>query len=412
MMKRDELGFFKFLGLGILFLMQVSVSWAQSDSTEILNDTTEIDEFLWEEPKSPLVSITGYVKELATLAFESPPRNFQYDNLIHNRFNSYWTFSDKFKLQASLRTRLFNGATPRNFEGYGDFLSQDNGLIDLSWTPINSKNLVVHSTIDRLYFSYSREKWELSIGRQRINWGRTYIWNPNDLFNTYSYLDFDYEERPGTDAIRFQYYKGYASGFEIAVAPRGSWDETVAAFLWKFNKKGYDFQLLAGNYLNELAWGAAWAGDIKGLGFKGELSYFRSRKNFRKERGFLSASVSLDVAFPNSLYIQTEFLYNGNWRGDQSPAILFIEPLPANNLFPAREILFVGLTYQLHPLISGGLSTILAPGERMFIYVPSLTISLKENIDLLITAQLLRNKELERISPTNNLLFGRLKWSF
>lgn len=31
-------------------------------------------------------------------------------------------------------------------------------------------------------------------------------WNPNDWFNTYNYFDFDYEERPGTDAIRVRVY--------------------------------------------------------------------------------------------------------------------------------------------------------------------------------------------------------------
>lgn len=411
MMKRDKAKFSALIKweLCLLCWLMAPALWAQEDT---FSDTTSVEESVWEEPKTPLVTLTGYLKELASLPFESPPRNFRYDNTIHNRINSYWTFSDKLKFQASLRTRIFNGSTVKNFEGYADFLGLDNGLVDASWILADSKDIVIHSAIDRFYLSYAREKWELSIGRQRINWGRTYIWNPNDLFNTYSYLDFDYEERPGTDAVRFQYYKGFASGFEVAIAPRKSWNETVAAFLWKFNKKGYDFQVLAGNYLEELALGAGWAGDIKGLGFRGEFTYFRPRKNFSKNRGFLSAVLSLDLALPNSLYFQTEFLYNGNWQGDLSPAILFIEPLPANNLFPAREILFTGITYQIHPLINSGFSVILAPGERMYIYVPSVTISIKENLDLLITAQLLRNKELERISPANNLLFGRLKWSF
>ena len=367
------------------------------------------DEF---SEKAPFLSVNGYLKELGTLAFTPTFTNFQYDNLIHNRLNSIWNFSDQLVLKADLRTRIFNGSTVRNLEGYGAFLEQDNAWMDMSWVPLDGRNTVIHSTIDRLFFTYAREKWELSLGRQRINWGRTYIWNPNDLFNTYSYLDFDYEERPGTDAVRFQYFTGYASGIELAIAPQGSWDESVTAFLWRFNRWNYDFQILGGNIREDWALGLAWAGSIRGWGFKGEMTYFRPRVNAMNRSGFLNATIGFDYIFPSSLQVQGEFLYNGNWRSNLNPAILLIEPLPATNLFPAREVVFLGANYQLHPLISLGFSNILAPGEKFYIFVPSMTFSLVENLDLLITAQILRNQDLERISPNSNLLFTRLKWSF
>ena len=63
----------------------------------------------------------------------------------------------------------------------------------------------------------SDEKWELTLGRQRINWGVNLAFNPNDLFNAYSLIDFDYQERPGSDAIRFQYFTNELSSFETAV---------------------------------------------------------------------------------------------------------------------------------------------------------------------------------------------------
>ena len=59
----------------------------------------------------------------------------------------------------------------------------------------------------------------LRIGRQRINWGVNLAWNPNDLFNAYSLIDFDYQERPGSDAIRFQYYMGDLSVLNLQYNP-------------------------------------------------------------------------------------------------------------------------------------------------------------------------------------------------
>ena len=404
-MKNKDIGKFYLVFLG--FFLMTFVLNAQIDSTE--SEQEYIEEFT---EKTPLLTINGYLKELGTLTFTPAFKNFQYDNLIHNRLNSIWNFSDKLVLKADLRTRIFNGSTVRNFEAYGAFLEQDNAWADMSWTPLDTKNTVIHSTIDRLFLTYSREKWELSIGRQRINWGQTYVWNPNDLFNTYSYLDFDYEERPGTDAVRFQYFTGYASGIELAIAPQNSWDESVAAFLWRFNRWNYDFQILGGNIRQDWALGFAWAGSIRGWGFKGEMTYFRPRVNTMGRSGFVNATLSLDYVFPNSLQVQGEFLYNGNWRGNLNPAVLLIEPLPATNLFPAREVIFLGTNYQLHPLINVGFSSILAPGEKFYIFVPSMTFSLAENLDLLFTAQMLRNQALEQISPNSNLLFTRLKWSF
>ena len=404
-MKNKGIGKFCLVFLS-LFLTLISFGLnAQTDSIE-----QEYGEEFVE--KIPFLSVNGYLKELGTLTFTPAFKNFRYDNLIHNRLNSIWNFSDKLVLKADLRTRIFNGSTVRSFEAYGAFLEQDNAWADMSWTPLDTKNTVIHSTIDRLFLTYSREKWELSIGRQRINWGQTYVWNPNDLFNTYSYLDFDYEERPGTDAVRFQYFTGYASGIEVAIAPHNSWDESVAAFLWRFNRWNYDFQILGGNIRQDWALGFAWAGSIRGWGFKGEMTYFRPRVNTMGRAGFVNATVGLDYVFPNSLQVQGEFLYNGNWRGNLNPAILLVEPLPATNLFPAREVIFLGANYQLHPLISVGFSSILAPGEKFYIFVPSMTFSLAENLDLLFTAQMLRNQALEQISPNSNLLFARLKWSF
>ena len=367
-----------------------------------------------EEEKTPLLQVNGYLKQLGSINFDNQLQNAQYDNLIHNRLNSVWTFSPKLQLNADLRTRIFNGYTVQNNPLYADLLDQDLAWQDMSWVLHNGENTIIHSTIDRLYLSYLAEKWQLSVGRQRINWGRTFVWNPNDLFNTYSYLDFDYEERPGADALRFQYFMGYASGFEIAYAPGDTWDESVAALMLKLNRWNYDFQILLANYHEELAFGGAWAGDLWGIGFKGEMSYFYPRRDLpnKPQNGYLNASVSLDYAFANGLYLQGEFLYNGAWQSQLNPAVLLLEPLPANNLFPARTVGFLSVSYPVHPLLTLSYGSIFSPNAQMYIQVPSLTFSLRNNLDLYLVAQLLRNPSLEALSPMVNAGFFRLKWSF
>jgi len=364
------------------------------------------------QEKPPLVQVNGYLKELGTFSTDNRLNKKFYDNLIHNRINSTWNISPRIELKADLRTRVFHGHTVEFFPNYVDFLEQDNGVMDMSWVWIREADGLVHSTIDRLYLNYSAEKWQLSIGRQRINWGQNYVWNSNDIFNTYSYLDFDYEERPGADAIRFQYYKGYASGFEIAFAPRETWEESVAAFLIKTNVLNYDFQFLAGYYQQELALGMGWAGNIKGAGFKGELTYFHPEQNLQDTTGYISASIGLDYVFANGLYLQGEFLYNGAWQEGTNPALILAEPLPANNLFPAKTVLFINVSYPISPIVSLGTGVIKSPTNDLHIIVPSATISLTQSTDFFITAQLFRSPAMEAVMETNNAVFARLKYSF
>src|SRR5210317_1168395 len=90
------------------------------------------------------------------------------------------------------------------------------------------------TTIDRLWLQFTFGNLEIIAGRQRINWGQTLVWNPNDIFNSYSYFEVDYPERPGSDALRFQYYTGDASTIEVA-AKIDSAKQVTAAGYFRFN---------------------------------------------------------------------------------------------------------------------------------------------------------------------------------
>ena len=87
----------------------------------------------------------------------------------------------------------------------------------MSWNILTEKSFFLNTTIDRLWVDFNYGKLQVRAGRQRINWGQTLIWNPNDIFNAYSFFDFDYIERPGSDAVRVQYYPGSSSSVEAAV---------------------------------------------------------------------------------------------------------------------------------------------------------------------------------------------------
>jgi hypothetical protein len=355
---------------------------------------------------------SGYVKELGSISLSNNLKNFRYDNILHHRIESEFETGEHFEFRADVRTRLFNGWTVNNTPGYGEFLENDPGYFDLSHTWVDSDHTVFNSAIDRLHLSYFNGPWELHLGRQRINWGKTMVWNPNDLFNAYAYLDFDYEERPGTDALYASYSWSYASSVEAGYRFGKSLDESVIAGMFRGNLGEYDIQLIAGNYLQNLAIGAGWSGYLKSSGFKGEVSYFHPREDFLDQTGHFTATVGSDYMFSNGIYASAELLYNGGWNRSVNPLGQLTRPPSASDLFIAETGYFVNSSYQLNPLtsLSGG---VMGSFDReMLILIPQFTRSLTENIDFLLLAQLLKGSVFSDLTETPNLFFFRFKYSY
>ncbi len=383
-----------------------------------------------EEDKPRNWELNGYLKGLQSLFIfnEAYPEidekgqvnfvdTFLVDNLIHNRLNFQWYLSPSFNFKADLRSRIFYGDLVRATPDYGKVVDNaNNDYFDLSLVLYDGNSLVVHTMLDRLYFEYSKNDWEIRLGRQRVNWGISTIWNPNDIFNAYDFTDFDYEERPGSDALRIKRFTGFASSIELVVTAFDNWSEARLAAMWKFNKWNYDFQLLAGLVNSDLAIGAGWAGNIKNAGFKGEITYFYPLDgvfpDYENPTDGLAMTFGIDYSFSNSLYLNVGYLYNSNGTTDLTAGSLFVFRLSAKNLYPYRHSVLAQLSYPITPLLNGSLIAVYSPVEVHPLFLnPVITFSIVENWDLDFVGQLSFNKEEKYKSPVQGL-FGRIKWSF
>ncbi len=360
-----------------------------------------------EKPKN--WSVSGYVKNLQTLLFIED--DYLQDNLIHNRLNFRWFVSDAFTFRADLRNRFFWGDLVKANPFYGELTDQaSNDWLDLSVVPLNHNSLVFHSVLDRLFLEYSKDNWEIRLGRQRVNWGISTVWNPNDIFNAFSFTDFDYEERPGSDAIRIKYYTGIASSVELVAKGFDNFEEAVMAGMWKFNRWSYDFQLLAGVVQEDFAIGAGWAGNIGNAGFKGEATYFLPME----EEGTAAFTIALgvDYAFSNALYLNVGYLYNESGSSNAGVGGLFSFQLSARNLYPYRHALFVQQSYPLTPILNTSLAIIYSPVSVHPLFLnPVFTYSIKENWDLDLVGQIVFNEDEGYKSPVQ-AIFLRTKFSF
>lgn len=400
------------VGCCLLLLPRVASS---QDTTTVTPPTKKT-----KDPSAPKNwALNGYVKYLTSVYFvHQPTKAMLQDNLIHNRLNFKWYVNDAFTFKAELRTRVFFGEYTKLRPNYGQTIVQldsaKNGYKDfLSWSLLDERGAVIHSILDRVYLQYSMGNWDIRLGRQRINWGINTIWNPNDIFNAYSFTDFDYEERPGSDALRIQYFTGVASSIEFAAKAFTRWENATAAFLWKTNKWNYDFQVLGGIVEQDLVFGGGWAGHIKGAGFKGELSYFYNIGDTTTQRHSFTATLSVDYLFKSKTYLVAGLLYNMNGTTNANANNLFAYRPSAKNLYPYKYSIFLTFSQPIKEVFSLGLTAIYSPGESHALFItPNFAYTINEKWDISLVGQISLNQSgAYYISPVQ-VAFLRLKYSF
>ncbi len=363
---------------------------------------------------SEKITVNGYVKYLQTIFYNDFKGNWNTDNLIHNRINLHWYPSGKFNGAVEFRNRFFYGDFIKNIPEYKTMIVRDNGYLDLSFDWTEGTSYLLNTTIDRVYFDYMSGNFQARLGRQRINWGQNLVWNPNDVFNAYSYFDFDYEERPGTDALKLQYYTGFTSYGELVYQIGDSVQDMSFAGLYKLNQWNYDIQFLGGYVKNDWVLGMGWSGDIQGGAFRGEITYFYSNNNTIRNRHQVVGSISGDYTFKNQLYAQLSIIYNslGNTENIRFDEGFLLRGTSAKNLTPARTELFGQLSYPVTPLLNANFAGIVNPYDGSLFFGPGLTYSLHNNLELLLFAQFFQGKEGTQYGDIGQLLYWRLRWSF
>ncbi len=356
-----------------------------------------------------------------------------YDNLTHNRLNLAWYPNEEISVFIEMRNRLFIGSRVSNVPNYGELIDSNNDFFNLSYNVIDNENMVLNMMFDRLYVQWVKNDWEVKLGRQRINWGVNLAWNPNDWFNAYSFFDFDYEERPGSDALRVTYYTGVASSMEVAVKMADSPDHFVAAGMYKMNKFNYDIQLLGGYAQGDVSVGTGWAGNLGLASIKGELTYFlpviETTANTQTDLGgniipgleryssMFLAAISVDYSFKNSLYLNGSVMYSsiGDYDANLFGSALGqqLASFTVRDLSPYPWSSFIQASYQFSPLLFGGGAIMFYPGTNNFFINPMLTYSIVQNLDIDLIGQIFygtnQNGSYDAISKS---AFVRLKWSF
>lgn len=339
---------------------------------------------------------------------------FLFDYSFQNRLNMTYYLNDNLTFRLQSRNQFITGESFNMIPQYAKMFSTDNGYLNLNHNLWVRDHNLMNLQIDRFYIEYMADNWEISLGRQRINWGRSIVWNPNDIFNSFSYYDIDYPEHPGSDALRLRYYYDTASHVEFVMKMDNN-DKLTLAGLTKFNKWNYDFQFIFG-YINnqDFILGSGWEGNIADLAFRGEFTYYIPENRFKCSNGFFLSTVSIDYSVNPKLNIQVEFLYND---ADNLLSLskgtfnLYTAPSSSRSLSFSEYNIFGNISYLFNPILTFALSGIYYTDYSGLFLMPNMNLSLGNNLSLDMILQYfnlkLNNNRYDQISI--NL---KLKWNF
>ena len=357
--------------------------------------------------------------------------------MLHNRLNFQYNPNENWRFVSEVRTRGMYYSLASSIPGYADQIKHYNGLTNLSWNWINSGNTIFNTTIDRLFLSYEIDKLAIRVGRQRINWSQTLVFNPNDIFNSYSFFDFDYQERQGCDAVRIQYYPSPTSVLELAANVNVEKQPTIAA-LYRFNRSSIDFQMMTGwhtesveyfgdsiNYnLTNWVFGGSVVSDIKGLNIRSEFAYFSPISHRSINGNQFNISLGLDYIFDNSLMVSGEVLYALRHPGFGNFSNLMGSTMNAKNLSVTPWTVVVQASYPFSPIFSGSFAAMsfIQPywnsfAQRRdcnFVYYvgPSISANPFPNFTLTATTQLFLGDRQVMQPNQIGLFFVGLRWDF
>ncbi len=339
------------------------------------------------------------------------------EHQIHQRLNLEYQFESYFRANMSIRNRLILGGDVEQNPYYSVNLGSDNGYFDLTSNWYSKGNQLGNSQLDRMYIDYKGSDWSVRAGRFRINWVMTTRWNPNNIYNTYSINDFNYEERNGTDGILFTHNLGYASSFDALYTPNRESNQNGYSIRYLGNYSGWDHQLIFGKVKLEWIAAAGFSGYLQGIGIRGEISHFlpiKSKWNGLNIQKSTIASIESDYRFGG----------NRNWLGNvallytskpEKPESRATDDKMAFTVKPLsyyRYTVYAGLEFDVSSLQRLTLTSTIYDDEAILFSIKT-RYSISDDTELTGVIQGVNDNSKSTLSKLkSSSIFIRIKWSF
>lgn len=282
---------------------------------------------------------------------------FEFSYELFGSFNDFRTNL----LQTDLEKESFN----YRVEDLNKFLLKNKLYEDHSWQLVQN--------LDRLYYNYSGENTEFTLGRQIISFGSARTVNPTDILVPFDFLVVDMEQRNGVDALRLKYSLSELSEIDGGVVLGNDLkDENSAAFLtYKLNYKETDYEFLAIRFKEHFLYALDLQGQVFGIGIWLEGAYVNLKQ--KDDKDYLRVSFGGQYHFSNDMTLFGEYHFNGAGTRKESDYLKVASSTPfseAGVFLLGRNYLNFGGGYPVNPLIGLSLSLMNNLDDQSSLFVP------------------------------------------
>jgi hypothetical protein len=309
--------------------------------------------------------------------------------VIENPDESWKDLGEKLRLGDYNRLRMQYKASPSKKVAVNvavDFYSYHGMINTPLWiyigpeTPTSSN---VRIDLDRAYVDLYFKKMDISIGKQRVALGVSYLWAPLDIFSRVNVFE-PKEEKSGSNAVKVYVPLGNSSALTGVFSPDTKLASSTSAFRAQTQLFGVDAALtLIRSGSNETS---IYGLDLRGENFIGwwvETGYFvypqEDNENLYHKK--IKLVLGFDYTFPvkNGLYWLNEFYYDTT--GEKDPADYdFTLSLTGERFTLGQRYFLSMLSFSFTEFLSASLSYIANWDDGSFLLSPALHYDIAQNI--------------------------------
>ena len=307
--------------------------------------------------------------------------------LLNNTDIGWDNFKEKFKLGDYNRLRLKLKASPSkkltvnvalDFFSFHGVVNSPVGTYDDSGNTDGTGSDDVTIDLDRAYVNLYFKKFDLTIGKQRVALGVSYLWAPLDLFNRVNVFE-PKEEKPGTNAVKVYVPLGNSSSLTGVFSPENDFSTSRSALRGQTRIGTVD---VAGTVIRDGDLGTSIYGlDLRGENFVGwwmETAYFDApdRNDFKVVLGF-----DYTIPIKEGIYWMGEFYYDQSGEKDIDNYDYRLL-LSGQRSTLGQKYFFTTLRYPFDEFLSASVSYIGNLEDGSYILYPAVSYDIMQNVSI------------------------------
>lgn len=236
---------------------------------------------------------------------------------------------------------------------------------------------------------------EVTAGKQYLNWGAAWVFNPTELFRPKNALEPGYD-REGIDALSVRFALGPMSELLVGFVPNGSIDQSGRVVRLRHHVAGFDVTGLVASISDEslllktvsserrLVVGGDITGELLGLGVWSEGTWSR-----RGDQTWGELTVGGNYSLADGTLILVEAFFNGRGKSEGPySAQAWLEKLSGTRRTLGNTTVVGMVRRSVGQLWTLGMVSLINPGDGSAVVIPSIAYSFAENVDLLFNGLL------------------------